>query len=427
MSVGLQLRPAFRRAGLPGAVLAWVHIVVAALAMVATLPGRSHGLVLVTEPLLADLHLGRVDYGSINFWGTLLGAAFCLPCGWLIDRLGVRVVLTATLLALGGVVIAMSRVAGEWTVSLLFLTVLLTRGLGQSALSVISLTLMGRAAGRKAGPRVAVYSILVAVGFMAAFGVVKVALQYESVDWRTLWAGIGVALLLFGSFAWLTIPPLTSSPAETPEDTPATGRPSLTFGEALRTPAFWAFALPCSFYLLVTSGISLFGQSVLQERGFDRDLFLTITMISPFIGLAANLATGLAAARWSFGRLLAVAMTLFALALAFYPMVGALTQVYAYAITLAAAGGMITVIFFGVWGQIYGPAHLGKIQGAAQMLTVLASSAGPLALAYCHEQTGSYVFLFEIAAAVSVVTAVAAWLVRTPRLKTANGSSENPA
>ena len=45
--------------------------------MVATLPGRTQGLGLITEPLLADLHLDRLTYASINFWATLIGAAFC--------------------------------------------------------------------------------------------------------------------------------------------------------------------------------------------------------------------------------------------------------------------------------------------------------------------------------------------------------------
>ncbi len=76
--------------------------------MAATLPGRTHGLGLITEPLLRDLNLGRITYGSINLWATLLGAAFCLPCGWLIDRFGVRVVLTGNLAALGVVVLLMT-------------------------------------------------------------------------------------------------------------------------------------------------------------------------------------------------------------------------------------------------------------------------------------------------------------------------------
>ena len=391
--------------------------------MVATLPGRTHGLGLVTKPLMADLRLGEVEYGSINLWATLIGAAFCLPCGWLIDRLGVRTVLTATLLGLGGVVVAMSRVQAGWVVSIggpfpshvagaLFAAVLLTRGLGQSALSVVSLTLMGRAAGRRAGPVVGVYSVLVAVGFTAAFGAAKYVLEKLGTDWRTLWAGIGVVLLAFGPFAWLTVPPLED---ESPRGSPAApAADGFTLGQALRTPAFWAFALPCSFYLFITSGISLFNQSVLEERGFDRGVFLTILMISPFIGLVANLGTGLLSARWSFGRLLAAAMALFAAALLAYPLVATLTEVYAYAAALAVTGGMITVIFFGVWGQVYGPAHLGKIQGAAQMLTVLASAAGPLALAACHARTGSYVLVFQVAAATAAVMAVGAMSV-TPR------------
>src|SRR6476646_2870665 len=81
---------------------------VAAAAMVATLPGRTHGLGLVTEPLMAELNLGRVPFAALNFWATLIGAAFCLPVGWAIDRVGVRVVLAATLAALGAVVVAMA-------------------------------------------------------------------------------------------------------------------------------------------------------------------------------------------------------------------------------------------------------------------------------------------------------------------------------
>ena len=51
----------------------WVNLAVAALAMVGTLPGRTQGLGLVTESLLADLQLDRVVFARINFWATLVG------------------------------------------------------------------------------------------------------------------------------------------------------------------------------------------------------------------------------------------------------------------------------------------------------------------------------------------------------------------
>jgi hypothetical protein len=37
---------------------------------------------------------------------------------------------------------------------------------------------------------------------------------------------------------------------------------------------------------------------------------------------------------------------------------------------MGVAGGMLTVLFFIVWKQAFGQRHLGKIQGAAQMLSV---------------------------------------------------------
>jgi MFS family permease len=459
-------------------------VVVAALAMVATLPGRTHGLGLITQPLLSDLHLGQVPYAAINLWATLLGAAFCLPCGWLLDRLGSRLVLVLNLLTLGSVVVWMSRVQGDWTVSLplpfaeglsaapvaimmdLFLLVLLTRGLGQSALSVVSLTLVGHAAGRRPGPAIGVYSALVAVGFMAAFGLVKFVLQEYDTDWRTLWAGIGVVLLAGAPVVWLLLGPPFAAPeadrgssgpypsaalegaadsgsddlAVDPEAIRALetgvsgsgGAPakmanlvevdlfeaellrkqsaSLTLSQALCTPAFWVFALATSLYGLITAGVSLFNQPILAERGFERSVFLTITAVTPLVGLASNLGTGWLATRWPLSRLLGVAMFMLAAALLSFPLVKTLLQVYLYAGALGIAGGMITVLFFAVWRQAYGPAHLGKIQGAAQLLTVIASAFGPLLLAAGKSQTGSYTPMFRyLAVSAGVLGLLALW------------------
>src|SRR5207247_6540113 len=119
----------------------WANLAIASIAMVATLPGRTQGLGLVTEPLIADLHLDRVSYATINLWATLIGALFCLPCGRLTDRFGARAVLVALLASLGATVIVMARVSDVRSLSV---TMTLTRGLGQSALSVVSLALVGK-------------------------------------------------------------------------------------------------------------------------------------------------------------------------------------------------------------------------------------------------------------------------------------------
>src|SRR5215813_3401566 len=119
----------------------WVNLTVAAMAMVGTLPGRTQGLGLITESLLKDLQIDRVLFAQINLWATLAGALFCFGIGRLIDRAGSRAVLTIVVFALGAVVLAMSSVRGVFWLAVL---ITLTRGLGQSALSVISLTMVGQ-------------------------------------------------------------------------------------------------------------------------------------------------------------------------------------------------------------------------------------------------------------------------------------------
>src|SRR6476659_564357 len=86
----------------------WVHVFIAALAMVGTLPGRTQGLGLITEPLLVDLQIDRVHFARINLWATLIGALFSVGVGRLIDRFGSRIVLTVVTVLLGVVVLLMS-------------------------------------------------------------------------------------------------------------------------------------------------------------------------------------------------------------------------------------------------------------------------------------------------------------------------------
>jgi MFS family permease len=179
----------------------WVNVAVAALAMVGTLPGRTQGLGLITEPLLRDLQLGRVAYARINLFATLAGALFCLGVGRLIDRFGGRAVLTVVAAALGAVVLWMSGADGITAVAIL---ITFTRGLGQSALSVVSITIVGKWFVRRLNAAMAVYTVALSIGFMAAFPAVGAAVT--GFGWRAAWAGVGLTLLLgLAPLGWLLV------------------------------------------------------------------------------------------------------------------------------------------------------------------------------------------------------------------------------
>ncbi len=107
-------------------------------------------------------------------------------------------------------------------------------------------------------------------------------------------------------------------------------------------------------------------------------------------------------------------MSVLAVSLLMLPFVSTFAHVAAYATAMGIAGGVVTVVFFSVWAQAFGRRELGRIQGCAQMMTVLASAVGPLLLAGTLERTGSYSSIFLILAAVVALLGVAAWRVRLP-------------
>jgi len=131
----------------------------------ATLPG-AHRALPRHEPLLADLRISRVDYAQLNLWASLIGSAFAIGIGRIVDWLGTRVVLTTVALALGVVVVVRAHATG-------YLGPRDRRHadarLGQSALSVIK-HCHGRAlVSRAASTAMATYSIALSIGFMVAF------------------------------------------------------------------------------------------------------------------------------------------------------------------------------------------------------------------------------------------------------------------
>lgn len=405
----------------------WVILAVAALAMVGTLPGRTQGLGLITEPLLADLAIGRVAYAQVNLFATLAGALFAYGAGSLLDRRGSRVVLTAIAVLLGIVVLGMSQVSG--TVALV-VAVTLTRGLGQTALSIVSLAMVGKWFQRRLTWAMALYSLAMSIGFMIAFPAVGAVVLSQG--WRTAWAAIGAVLVAgLAPLAWVLVRGTPEEVGETmdgdrgSDSTSSPGRrttatierllSSATLSEALTSPAFWVFGLASTMYGLVASGIGLFNEAILAERGFEPDVYHTALAVTAITGLAGNFIAGAWAEKGSFRAVLVAAMVMLAAALAALPHVATVAHVMAQAVAMGVAGGFVMVVFFSFWGRAFGDAHLGRIQGAAQVMTVLGSAVGPLALAWCVETTGSYAFAFYVLALAVAALGVAGVIVRLPR------------
>jgi MFS family permease len=395
----------------------WVPIFVGAMAMAATFPGRTHGLGLVTEPLLADLHMadadGRVTYASLNFWGTMIGALFCLPVGWLFDRYDRRWILAGNLLLLGASVWWMSSVE-NW--QQLFVGLILTRGLGQSALSVVSITIVAKSFDiRQLGLAMAWYAIISAPFHLLLIKGIGWALNEAHFGWREVWGGVGFSLIALSatSFFLARNPPSLAGRSTVPDGLPA----GSTLWQALATPAFWVFGLTISIWGMIYAGVALFNVDIFKEQGFDEKLYVNVLALVTIVALAAKLFFGWLVNYVGLNRLLAACLLATAASLWGLPLATQPWHAYLYGIGLGIASGAVALLFFATWGKLYGTRELGRIQGVAQMLTVFASASGPFIFSYSKRATNSYSSIFEILAALVLVMAAVAWITPLPRFR----------
>lgn len=362
----------------------WTQVVAGALLMLATLPGRTHGLGLITEPLLADLNISRNSFAQVNLWATLLGALVCLPVGAWLDHIGLRIGELVLLPALAAVVGAMSGFlhSGPQVVMHLFVLVLLTRALGQGALSVLSLAVAGRSFKHGSGAAAGSYAILLSMLFAISFGIVGSVVGQSG--WRPAWTGIAIGLLCLMPVAlWLRGGP-ASQQTETGNET------DFTLGQCMKTPSFWAYSLGIAAFAAISSGVGLFNEALLKERGFDQATFVKFQSISFLIALIGQIICGVGLRWLSIRFWLGGALILQATALAGYSYLQSESHLWTLAAISGVAGGIITVAFFAIWSDAYGKRHLGRIQGAAQTFSVFASALGPLLLESGHAFFGTY-------------------------------------
>lgn len=392
----------------------WVVLIFAAVAMVATLPGRSVGIGLITEPLIADLGISRLDFAEKNFWATIFGALFNLICGITIDRFGVRAVVTTVLFVLSAVVLGFSQMTGA---GFLLLLLILMRGVGQSALSVVSLTMVGKWFVRRLSVAMGIFAVLMSLGFAVAIVVAGDVVLKQG--WRVMWSGLGWIMMVLSGLCLLFVrrdPEAVGLDTEVVKDDesqePVIG---FTLVQALMTPAFYVFAIGSALYNLVIAGVMLFNQSILGELGFDETVFQYAMAVFMATGLLGNFTAGWAARRWSLGRLMTIAMLAVGVYLLAFPELKTSGQALTHAGLLGFSGGVVSVIFFTAWADIFGRLHLGKIQGAAQVFAVLASATGPWFIESVFSSSGSYAPAFYALAPAVLLVAIFAYFVNIPR------------
>src|SRR5262249_43030237 len=144
--------------------------------------------------------------------------------------------------------------------------------------------------------------------------------------WRFAWFAVGIVLMV-------ALAPLASAVVR--RGLEVSGKSIDTTGyqwtEALRTPAFWIFAVGTSLYGLVASGIGLFNESILAQRGFGPEIYYQTLVLTALTALIGNFGGGWLATRVQLGTLMAVSLLILSAGLVALPHVATHAQVMAWA------------------------------------------------------------------------------------------------
>jgi MFS family permease len=288
---------------------------------------------------------------------------------------------------------------------------------------VVALAMVGKWFTRRLGVAMGVFTVLLTFGIIGGYLGLKEAVA--AVGWRPAWQGLGWVLLAglapLGVLLARSTPEAVGLPADAPAEPVAEARPALDlpWRAALASPAFWVFTLTAALFNLMLSAITLFAERLLTTRGFPAEgktqAIELMLGVMTFAGLPANLLGGWLAGRVALGRLMAVGMAALAGALLMFPFVADVSSAAGFGALLGVSGGLVTVVFFAVYGTGYGRANLGVIQSAAQVVTVLASAVGPVLLTGSQRVFGSFDPLFFVAGALALGLGLAAWGTTLPR------------
>ena len=132
----------------------------------------------------------------------------------------------------------------------------------------------------------------------------------------------------------------------------------------------------------------MFNESILAERGFGPNIYYQTLVVTAMTGLAGNFIGGWLARFVPLNRLMAISLVVLTAGLLALPHISTIAMAMAWAVMMGLGGGLVMVLFFSVWPRVYGRRQLGRIQGVAQAMTVLASAVGPLLLAAVRGDDG---------------------------------------
>lgn len=350
--------------------------------------------------------------------------------GYLVDRLGPRVVMGLGVFLLGLGMVLFGLIDNMWQ----YYAANIVGGVGSSMCGILVVsTAVNTWFRRKRTMAMAIATIGFSVaGIIGVPAIVWVQAEY---GWRAAAIATGVAIWLIGIPTTAVLRPSPESMGLHPDgDEPAalaaaaatraaaprtSGSGMLDFGtrEALRTPAFWLIGIGSGLYILVQSSIFVHLFLHLEQGvGMSRASAALAFTILNTVNIAGRLMGGWLGDRYRKDTTLAIGSLGTGISMLMLAWATSSAPVYAFAVIFGLCWGVRVPLVNSVAGDYFGRTSYGKILGALQLISSPLGILGPWVTGWAADVRGDYQLVITVLGALAMLSGVMFFLARPPAI-----------
>ena len=356
-----------------------------------------HSFTLFLKPLNAEFGWNAFEVTSAFTLALFVADLVAIPVGYLMDRRGGRIIMTAGALVGAAALFTASRISNLVEFNLAFIGVGVAQAmlLGNIPASVIAANVRDYRRG--------LTYVAIIGGLSSAVAAPAVSVIISHFGWRAGMMAMAT-ILMFGpglicAFALRgTVGSRTEEFARRRTAISEGKLPSAPQGgtsplrSALRTRAFWALTVAFSVHWYVMSGIAVHLVPLLNERGLSPGLAVTIFALTGPAAVVGRVITHFFDPMGSARRTGRLAFPLFACGMLILIFAGAYgpTGYFLFAFVHGAAGGVIMIVRQTVIAEIFGLRGYAAISGAMTTVSILPRTMSPVTLALLRDGYGGY-------------------------------------
>lgn len=411
----------------------WTMLGVAGTLQYLSAPGQSYSVAAFKDPMRDGLAVSETDFSLAYAVATVLSAILLPGVGRIVDAVGARKTLPVIAAGLGAGCLLMSSIT---SLAGLYIAFCIIRSLGQGALSLISVWLVGEWFEKKRGMSTAI------AGLGGGLSVMTVPIinnwLINAYGWSTAWVVLALAVwgVLILPGLWLIrdrpedigLKPDgfqrddTSGAASGPDEKSRsedelispTGE-SWTVAEVLRDATFWKLLAVPATAGLVGTGLVFHQVALMGTHGLSSYEALGLMTIQAGFATLMTFPIGRLTDRVESRFILFFAMLCLAVAALLVMTLPFQWLAIVYALFLGLHGSILRSTGNVVWINFYGRAHQGAVRGVAWSAMILAAAVGPLPLAISIDYFESYAPALTLFIVLPIGAAFAVWTARAPR------------